>query len=76
MSEGPVRIAAAGDIHRSEGDQERLERAFAGLRAADLVLLVRPGGGRPGRDFWVFELDAGHAGPAPQVERLPEAPAV
>ena len=40
MSESPVRIAAAGDIHCSEGDQERLERAFAGLRAVDLVLLA------------------------------------
>ena len=39
MSESPVRIAAAGDIHCSEGDQERLERAFAGLRAV-LVLLA------------------------------------
>jgi Icc-related predicted phosphoesterase len=36
-----VRIAAAGDVHASEGSRARIEGAFAGIeRQADLVLLA------------------------------------
>jgi Icc-related predicted phosphoesterase len=36
-----IRLAAAGDIHASEGHREQLERAFEGIESrADLVLLA------------------------------------
>lgn len=40
-SPGPIRIAAAGDVHVREGGEERIEAAFAGLHDdIDLILLA------------------------------------
>jgi uncharacterized protein len=40
-AEGPVRIAAAGDIHAREGVEDQLRTSFEALRGrADLVLLA------------------------------------
>ena len=37
----PIRVAAAGDVHASPGEQQRIQRAFESLeRGTDLVLLA------------------------------------
>ena len=40
VASGPIRVAAAGDIHCSEGDLARVRSAFAELDGVDLVLLA------------------------------------
>src|SRR5947207_841370 len=41
VSSERIRVAAAGDVHASDAERQRLEEAFAGLAGdADLVLLA------------------------------------